>query len=113
MDPLKRNVENIEELLQVVHDVIERMEDLDDEIFQRSQKLDPYSEENAKLQTLNTSVNSCVAIFTYIEQYEASKKTDLDFLKAKVNVRKLIKVLMDVRRIFKRTFHTPTTSIYS
>ena len=98
MDILTLPMTNFEEIELVSERIIDLMEKIDDDIFEKSQRPNLRTEETAKLQSIGTSLNSCTVLFTYLDTYEESKKRKFDFLKLKFSMRKLIKILIDLQR---------------
>lgn len=96
---LQKEFRTYDELEELIILIIRNMERIDDDIFERSQKLDPYSDANQKMQALATTCNSCMALFTYINDYECSNRGKFDFQKLLISIRKLVKVLLDVERV--------------
>ena len=110
---LEGNINSYTDLVPHMERVIQDMDELDDVIFARCQKSNPYSEQASKLQSLGNSLNSCSIIFSYIETYEKSEKTNFDFLKIRHSVKKLVKILLDIERILNIKNDDMPTSIYA
>ena len=94
-------IDTFEKLELMMLKLVERIEELDDKLFEQTQKCSMHSEQNTKLQAIGNSINSCHVLYSYIDSYEESKKTQWDFLKLKNSARKLIKVTIDIERLLK------------